>query len=214
MTVPQQNVFSQKGITLIEVVIYSALLFTIATLCYQFYQLNIRTYTIEKIKAELFLDLKLAITMMTKDIRLCGCDPLKSGHTGFINESDHNDRYDTDTNSIHLSADLVYPWDGKINDTNEEVMYFLYPQARGLYKLGRCTRHSRRPQPVAENILSLAFQYYDLSGNIMPDPPLPLKSIGSVDISITAQSVQPNPITGRMDKLSLQTRVWVRNSFL
>ena len=208
----KQYISSQKGLTLIEVIIYSVLLFTIALLCYKFYQLNICTYTCEKVKAELFQDLKFALSMITKDIRHCGCDPLNSGNLGFINEQDAKDRYDTDSNSIHLSADLEYPWDGKADGVNEEVMYFLYPQSKGLYKIGRCTGKRRIPQPVAENILSLAFHYYDTSGKRMPDPPLPLTAIGSVEISITAQAVQRNPITKRMDKMSLMTKIGVRNS--
>ncbi|MBF0450414.1 MAG: hypothetical protein HQK75_06910 [Candidatus Magnetomorum sp.] len=210
----KEDTLSQEGTTLIEVIVYAGLLSAITIACYQFYQLNICTYRIEKVKSELFQDLRMAVSMISKDIRLCGCDPLNSGNLGFINEPDNKDRYDTDINSIHMSADLVYPWDGKATAINEEVLYFLYPQTKGRYKLGRCTGKRRTPQPVAENILSLVFRYYDLSGKILPDPPFPLTAIASVEVSITAQALQPNPITRRMDTLSFQTRVWVRNNSL
>ncbi|KPA10747.1 type cleavage/methylation domain-containing protein [Candidatus Magnetomorum sp. HK-1] len=204
--------FSQKGLTIMEVVIYVCLISTITIICHQFYQVNINTYKIERERSELFQDLKTAISMISKDIRLCGCDPLNSGNMGFVNESDDKDRFDTDSNSIHITADLVYPWDGKATEINERVKYFLYSSVNGLYKLGRCTGNSIRPQPVAERIISMIFSYYDLSGKIMSNPPTPLSAIGSVEIFLKSQSLHPNPITKKFDTYSLKNRVWIRNA--
>jgi len=207
------HISDQNGLTLLEAVIYCSLLFIIVLSGYKYYQVSVRQYTTESQKAALFQDLKTAVSMITKDIRICGCDPLKKGNVGFVNETDNKDRHDTDANSIHITADLEYPWDGKASSKNETVIYFLYPQGNDLFKLGRCTGNSRRPQPVVENIVSLNFSYYDLSGQLMSDPPLPLKSIGSVAFSISAQSQQVNPLTKQKDMLTLQTRVWVVNNW-
>jgi len=206
------HISRQCGLTITEVVIYTSLMSIILLAGYQFYQVNMRQYYIESNNASMFQDLKTAVSMISRDIRLCGCDPLKKGFVGFANETDNRDRYDTDANSIHMTADLEYPWDGEAREKSETIIYFLYPQDNGLFKLGRCTGNSRRPQPVTENIVSLNFRYYDLSGHIMADPPLPLKAIGSVEISITAQSPIVNTITKQKDRLSFKTRVWVRNN--
>jgi len=206
------DISSQNGLTIIEAVIYLSLLFVVIISGYKFYQVSMNQYEIDSKKAALFQDLRTAASMISNDISLCGCDPLNKGLVGFVNEIDHKDRHDTDSNSIHITADLQYPWDGIASEKNETIIYFLYPQGKGLFKLGRCIGNSRRPQPVAENIVSLHFSYYDLSGQIMPDPPLPLKSIGSVEFSIVAQSHKVNPLTHKKDVLSFQTRVWVVNN--
>jgi len=202
------------GMTLMEVVVYVSLLGIITFSCYQFYMMIASQYRIEKNKSELFQDLRTALSMMTKDIRSCGCDPLRQGKVGFVNEASNKDRYDTDSDSIHITADLVYPWDGIASDTTERIIYFLYPQSSGLFKLGRCVGKSRRPQPVAENILSLVFRYFDQSGAVMSDPPSPLNSIASVEIKITGQSKDRNPLRKENDTLSFVTRVWVPNNCL
>jgi len=202
---------SNKGLTIIEVVLYASLIFTILLICFKFYQVNLNTYKIEMERSDRFQDLKTAIYMISTDIRKCGCDPLNTGNMGFINQPDNKDRFDTDSNSIHITSDLVYPWDGKADETNERIKYFLYSKANGLYKLGRCTGKSLRPQPVAEGIHSLVFTYYDLSGRLMSNPPFPLKSIGSVEVFIKSQSLQRNPITKNYDILSFKHRVWVPN---
>jgi len=209
----QNDISTQYGLTIIEAVIYTTLL-CITIICgYKFYQITMHQYTIESNKAALFQDLRTVVSMIYKDIRLCGCDPLQKGMVGFVNETHNNDRYDTDADSIHITADLEYPWDGKASEKNETIIYFLYPQDSELFKLGRCTGNSRRPQPVAENIVSLTFSYYDLGGQIMANPPLPLKSIGSVEFSISAQALQLNPLTHKKDVLTLKRRVWVINNF-
>jgi len=203
---------TKNGFTIMEVVIYICLLCFVIFAGYQFYSVTICRYRIESVKAALFQDLRTAVSIMSNDIRLCGCDPLNMGQVGFVNETDNKDRHDTDSNSIHITFDSEYPWDGKAASKNETVIYFLYPQGGGLYKLGRCTGNSRRPQPVAENILSLHFRYFDLSEQEMSDPPSPLKSIGSVEINITAQSQDINPISNAKDRLWFQTRVRVPNN--
>jgi len=211
--IPYQNHISKhNGITIIEAVIYTSLLCIIIISGYKYYQVSVRQFGIESKKAALFQDLRTAVSMISKDISLCGCDPLNKGLVGFVNETDNKDRHDTDANSIHITADLEYPWDGKALERNETIIYFLYPQNGELFKLGRCTGISRRPQPVAENIVSLHFCYYDLSGKIMTDPPLPLKSIGSVEFSISAESQNVNPFTQKKDIMTFKTRVWVRNN--
>jgi len=208
----QNHILKQNGLTIIEAVIYTSLLFIIVFSGYHYYQINLRQYGVESKKAELFQDLRTAVSMIYNDISLCGCDPLNKGLVGFVNETDSKDRFDTDANSIHITSDLQYPWDGKALEKNEIIIYFLYPQEKGLFKLGRCSGKSRRPQPVAENILALHFIYYDLSGKLMPDPPLPLNAIGSVEFKISAQSQTFNPFTNKKDKITLNTRVWVRNN--
>jgi hypothetical protein len=211
--IPFKNHISrQNGLTIIEAVIYTSLLFIIIVSGYKYYQIAVCQYGVESNKAELFQDLRTAVSMIYNDISLCGCDPLNNGRVGFVNETDNNDRYDTDANSIHMTSDLEYPWDGKALEQYETIIYFLYPQENGLFKLGRCTGNGRRPQPVAENIVSLHFDYYDLSGNIMSDPPLPLSTIGSVEFSIAAESSNINPFTHKKERVTLKTRVWVRNN--
>jgi hypothetical protein len=212
--IPYPNhIAKDNGLTIIEAVVYISLLFIIILSGYKYYQITLRQYRVESKKAELFQDLRTAVSMIYNDISLCGCDPLKKGLVGFVNETDNKDRYDTDANSIHITSDLEYPWDGKALEKNEVIIYFLYPQGKGLFKLGRCTGKGRRPQPVAENILSLQFLYYDLSGKLMSDPPLPLNAIGSVEFLISAQSQHLNPFTTKMDRITLKTCVWVRNNF-
>jgi hypothetical protein len=206
------NIFKQNGLTILEAVIYTSLMCIIIIAGYKYYQINVRQYGIESKKAEIFQDLRTAVSMISKDISICGCDPLNKGRVGFVNENDNKSRYNTDADSIHITADIEYPWDGKASKKNETIIYFLYPQGGGLFKLGRCTGNGRRPQPVAENIVSLHFVYYNLSGQIMEDPPSLLESIGSVEFTISAQSTKDPSLMNKKDSFTLKARVWVRNN--
>jgi len=210
----QLDIFKQNGLTILEAVLYTSLMCIIIISGYTYYQINVRQYEIELGKAEVFQDLRTAVSMISKDISLCGCDPLNKGFVGFVNVKDNKDRYDTDANSIHITADTEYPWNGKASEKNETIIYFLYPQGGGLNKLGRSTGKGKRPQPVAENIVTLHFNYYNLCGQIMSDPPSPLKSIGSVELLISAQSLKLNSVPNKKDVFTLKTRVWVKNNYL
>lgn len=202
-----------KGFTLLELIIYVGLAGLTTTCLYEIFLTTINLYNRHEIFVNTTQELRAAISLLTSEIRMAGCDPTGSGNLGFINEEDSSgkDRYDTDEDSINFTSDIIYPYDGFALGANEKVNYYLYPSNTGLKKLGRRTGAARSAQPVAENIVDLSFSYFNANNeNITSNPDL--KEIGSVQIRITANSKKADPITKRKKELSVTSFIRIRNA--
>ena len=200
----------KKGFTLVELLVYISISSIIILLAYSILSRTITTYHHQEQISSLYQDLQAAIDFMTKEIRLAGCDPLEAGNIGFVNVYDSEDRYDTDSNSIHFTRDIDSPPDGLTNNSNENICYYLY-NSGGINKLGRKTGTTGITQPVAENIVNLEFKYYksdgtELAGNFN------LNDIRLVEIYLTGHTSKPDPISKKRKEITLMTAIRIRNS--
>jgi len=174
-----------------------------------------KVYTSQDIFITQCQDLRSAIFMISREIRLAGCNPMGTQGIGFLNQEDPSgkDRYDTDSDSIHFSCDLSTPPDGKTDEPNEIINYYLYPDTGYLKKLGRRTGNQGSPQPVAENITQLVFTYFDQS-NTQIDPGLYPQKIACIRISLTGESFEIDPVTHKRQSLTFNAYVRIRNEIL
>ena len=63
----------------------------------------------------------------------------------------------------------------------------------------------------AENISSFGFTFYDLAGNEITDPEDNEGEIARVHIQLTAESEDPDPNSGKVQTITLQSDVMLRS---
>lgn len=207
-----------SGFTLVELLVSIAIFGVVLAAIGGLLNINSKLYFSKENTMIMTQDLRAAMNLMVREIRMAGCDPTGAGGIGFLNDTD--DRYNTDGNSIHFTIDTTDTAgtgspDGLVDGPNEDINYYLYT-TNGIQKIGRRTGGAGSPSPVAEYITALSFAYYDSSGAVL-SPPLStadLDNIYAVDISITAQTPECDPITHTKKSNSLTTRVKVRNAGL
>ena len=163
-------------------------------------------------------DLRASLGLMIRELRLAGYDPTGAGSIGFVDDAD--DRYDTDANSIRFTTDVTDTAgtgnpDGLTDGPNEDINYYLYTSG-GIQKLGRRTSGVSL-QPVAENITALAFTYTFADGGTgVPDETdgdttNDLDDIRSVQITVTAETAENDPLTKQKKTKAYTTTVKIRN---
>ena len=202
---------NQKAYTLVELIVYIAMsgIFTMTVL--QAYLTQTKIHKHQELLTSLNQELRTGINLMTKEIRMAGCDPLSTGLFGF--KDDDDDRFNTDSDSIHFTSDIDEPADGKASGSKENVTYYLYPSKGSPKKLGRKTG-SGYVQPVVENITELSFIYYDLNNDVIKNPSSSLDKIKSVKVTLSGQAYEADPLTNKLITMSVSSRIWVRNSGL
>jgi type IV pilus assembly protein PilW len=204
---------SNKGFSLVELLVYMLIFGIASTAMYTLFISNSKSHSSQENTMEMTQDIRGAMDLLMREIRMAGFDPTEIGGVGFVSTT--TDEYDTDSDSIHFTMD--YNENGALTDSNEDVNYYLYT-ADGIQKLGRRTGGSGNPDPVAEYVTALSFVYYDSAGNqITPGGGNPaftgtnLANIRSVQISITTETPNEDAITGSKKTRTMTSRVRIRN---
>jgi Tfp pilus assembly protein PilW len=154
----------ERGITLVELMIYVVLLSISLTALYNVLISNIRAYDSTETSLMMHQDLRTAMLMMERDIRMAGCDPtgILGNLTGILQ--------DTSSSSVpsvlHVNMDIYGA--GSTTAAGDDVTYSvdannnlirnaIYPTTNGLF--------SR--QILATNVIAIQFIAYDQNNNIV-----------------------------------------------
>jgi len=209
----------ERGFTLVELLVSMGIFGVVLTAVYGLLNSNTKSYSSQENTMIMTQDVRAGLDLMVRELRMAGCDPFGKGDIGFQDDTD--DRYDTDGTSIRFSLDTTDAAgtgdpDGLTTGPNEDINYYLYTPADGIQKLGRRLAGSGSPVPVAENVTALSFTYWDDSGTQI-DPAASLvnrRSIYAIDITLTAETPDIDPILRQKKTKTLTTRVRVRNTGL
>jgi type IV pilus assembly protein PilW len=192
------------GFTLIEVLIVltmsmilmGAVVSTMASLQ--------RSYTTQEVAADTQQDVRMAMVLMTRDIKQAGLDPIGTANAGFER---------ADSSYIRITSDRILAGDdeanGEIDDAGfERVSYFRDPSDNTLQiRLYEGSTGSEATHELARNITNLQLTYFDADGATTTD----LNEIRSVGIDLTARA--PAGLDGDVER-SYTTRVRCRNMSL
>lgn len=205
----------ESGFTIVELLIYMAMFVVVLSALYTIMISNTKSYSSQENKVAMTQDLRSAMNLMVREIRMAGCDPKDIDTVGFVNEDDvPSDRFDTDADSIHFTEDIDA--DGAIAN-GENINYYLYTPADGIQKIGRRTGGGAL-EPVAENITALTFSYRFADGDTgIPndggaDTTDDLEDIRQVQITITGETADVDAVTGVKKTRTQSAWVVVRNA--
>jgi type IV pilus assembly protein PilW len=178
-----------RGFTLTELMVSLVISGVLMTAVYAVFNSQQKSYAVQDQLASAHQNLRGAMNLMVKEIRMAGLDPLRDPTAG-ITQAEQNKivfRMRQDSND-----------DGQVDedDTLKEITYSLYDSGidADVAKddLGRKVGAGSN-QPVAQNIGALDFVYLDGDRNPLAFPILDLRNIRAVQITLVAKTAKPDP---------------------
>ena len=138
---------NQKGFTLTEILVTLVLVGIFSTAMLGLYVTNSRDYTVQTQVVDIQQNLRAAISMMAKDLRMTGYDPSFQASAGVLNAG---------INAITVTMDINEDWD--VADAGESITYALAG--------GNLERTAAAADVVAGNVVGLGFAYaFDANGD-------------------------------------------------
>ncbi len=169
--------YSNKGFTLVELLVALAATSILAACIYATYVTQLRSHITQKQTVEMQQNLRAAMQLIEREVRMAGYDPLRTASAGITTMLG---------NTIQFNMDLTE--NGVLGDPNESVRYALTTDAAGNQFLGRDAGGGL--QPLAENIDALNFVYLDNTATPTIDP----LRVRSVQVTIIARSGRVVPV--------------------
>jgi type IV pilus assembly protein PilW len=151
-----------------------------------------KAFSAQEQVAEMNQNIRAALDLMTREIRLAGYKTSTSTFDGIATAT---------SESIRILADLNQ--DGDTADDNEDVSYTYNAGALQICRNGVGL-------PVADNITNLSLQY-TLKDGTVTSAPANLADIRKVNISITARTSHPDQGTGMYRSITLTSDITPRN---
>jgi type IV pilus assembly protein PilW len=167
-----------RGFSLIELMVAMAIATILMAGTYTFYRSQLRSHVTQLVVVDMQQDARVAMYMMTREIRMAGCDP--QNNTGAAIRI---------ANAAEIAFDSDEDGDGAIDEDSERFYYGL--QAGNLVR--GSWEDDLTPDDlnlVALNIDALNFVYLDSAGNVTAN----LADIRSVQITLVARSGDQVPV--------------------
>lgn len=175
-----------KGFTLTELLVAIAISGVVMAGIYSSFYAQQKTFVAQEQTAAMQQNLRAAMYLMEREIRMAGYDPTGDAGAGI---------HTADTNGIRITKDTTddsgtgVP-DGDTGDVNEDVTYALFDaDGDGDMDLGRNDVNGVGNQAMAENIDALNFIYLDQNGS----PTANISEMRSVQITVVARAGRPDP---------------------
>jgi type IV pilus assembly protein PilW len=198
------NHLNTSAFTLIELLIAMLISGFVMAAIYTAYVSQNNIYHEQETVANMQQNIRAAISLMARDIRLAGYDPTGDTGSGFVhnvnfsNGASLTETVKTEATQIAFTADL--DGDGKIDqeledingDSNEDLteMEQISFRLNGSNLQRYSTANGANEwQTIAEQIDQLEFRYLQADGTVTADP----AKIRKVQISILAKSEFPDP---------------------
>lgn len=173
----QHRLGTNEGFTLIELMVAMAVTSILLAGIYTTYITQLRSHLTQQMTLEMQQNLRAAMQIMARDIRMAGYDPTKDADAGVVTMLANNFQFTADLNE-----------NGTTNvagvDTEEDVRYAINSNG----SLGRDIGGGL--QPVAENIDALNFVYLDEDRNVTTNP----NDVTSVQVTIVGRSSRTIPV--------------------
>ena len=151
------------GFTMVEILIAFFLVGVVSTAIYKVFISHNKSHAVQERVAEMHQNLRAAMFMMSREIRMAGYNPLRVPGIGIQTALADQLRFTMDTtggegdgtdNDLDGLADEDGESDGDDDDTNEDITYQLSGASL-----------ERNGNVLAENIQALNFVYLDAEGN-------------------------------------------------
>ncbi|MBN1662469.1 MAG: prepilin-type N-terminal cleavage/methylation domain-containing protein [Deltaproteobacteria bacterium] len=214
------------GFTLVELMIAMVVGFIVLGAVYSVFTYQNKQLSYQQQMSETQQNARMAMEMMTNEIRMAGYNPMKFDASGSgsalpvcqgatpVPDDEQDECIGILVASPHLikfNLDITDPYDGSTDGSNETITYGLYTSTAGgesVQCLGRKSSAAANYQPVVCPVESLNFTYHPLSGGNSEDE---VDKIKSVTVSVTAKTPQANLISGLGDTYTLTANIYLRN---
>ena len=182
----------QHGFTLVELIVAMAMTGIVMAAIYSTYKSQQDSYVAQEQVAEMQQNLRAALYMMTRDIRMAGFNPADSPNVdGFVTALPDDLGPVTSTDSTNIAFIIDRDEDGTVDtdDHNEQIAYRFDNANNRLEKfMYNASTNSWQWEIISENIDALDFVYRDQNGDPIVISATTLEDIRSVDITIVAKT--------------------------
>lgn len=206
-----EAVYSDRGFTLVEVMVALAISGIVLASIYSAFQSQQNSYVAQEQVSEMQQNVRIGLDMLSKDIRLAGYNPDGSAGTGFV-DGINFDAEPVNTNATRIAFTADLDGDGTIDVVTQDVdgngTIDMSDMERIAYRLNgtnlqRFSTGAVNWQTVAENVENIEFQYVLDDGSQTTTPTAAqLANIRNVRISILV-------ITEKSDKNYTNSRVYL-----
>lgn len=194
------------GFTLVELLITMVVSGLIMTGVYSAYVAQQRTATAQDQVTAMQQNIRSAMVILSRDLRMAGYDPTKNANAGFVetgsffNGGTLTEPVSSSAKTIAFTVDLDEDGtiDTLVEDVNGDGNKDMSEMEQVAYKMHstepRLLRYSTPTgaiewQTIAENIEAIEFRYLDEGGA----PTADFKKVVAVDVSILARAAYPDP---------------------
>ena len=222
---------SSRGFTLVELLIATAVLVTIGGATFVLLNQSQRSFRSQQDMTEVVQQARLSMDLITTYLRRGGNDPQKifetwgvpatipfghgtgpGSHAGIfpieVNSAQHILIHSDVTGSVTSGSTPTGDPDGTIDNLYEKVVVRYDSVARNLYM---DIADGSGEQLYADNISSFAFTFYDLAGTLITNPATNEAAITRIHVQLTAESEDPDPESGKIQTITLESDVMVRS---
>ena len=194
----KRNIKRQQGFTLVELLAAMVITGVVVGGIYSAYYSQQKSYLAQEEIAAMQQNLRAAMHLIERDIRLAGYDPKRSAGAGIKAAGANSIRF---TSDIHDGADnnangvIDEPGeegngDGDTADVGENITYLrLDPDGNGVFDLYRRDAVAGTDQLLALNVDAVDFVYLNSTGNVTAD----LGAIRSVQITMVVRASRRDP---------------------
>ena len=170
---------TENGFTLVEILISLAISAVVMSAVYQTYDSLQQCYHIQQEVAHMQQNLRAAMFMMVRDLRMAGYDPTGKAGAGIVTATPASPAIPAVDAVIKFTQDLN--GDRDTDDSGEDLTYSLYTSG-GIQKLGR--KNPTLNRPVAEYIDALDLVFLN-GDNVQTGT---VADIRSVQITLVART--------------------------
>ena len=170
------------GFSLIELLIALAVTSILLVGIFNIFLSQHRTYIAQDQIVEMQENVRAAMDIMLRDIRMAGYDPTEVGGMGITN-------IDEAIPSLSFTADINENGVIGASESNEDITY---RYDSNTLEIRRKSTTNDNLLPLVSNIQSLNFRYFDENGNLLPSP-VSAANVRIVEISITSRTSNPDP---------------------
>lgn len=169
------------GFSLVELLIAAAIGLVVLGAMYSVFTIQNKTFGNQEQIVELQQNVRAAMDMMSREIRMAGYDP-----AGVNSDSDPANNFSgVPVNASQLQVRADQNSDGAIDATSEENIVYAYNAANK-----QITRNiGAGAQSFAENIDAFTFAYLDGNGNVTAVS----ADVRRIEITITGRTARPDP---------------------
>ena len=184
---------SKAGFSLVELLMAVGISMVILLAIYQVFTITSKNFTSQNVAANAQQSLRTAISLIARDIRATGLDPVDTDNFGFEYAGMTKIRITAD------SPDGSGVFNGGIDEANFERITYEFQSDQIMQILYEGTA-SQNPESLISNIKNLQFNYFDMNNNDLIDygltpPQVPASdriNIRTVAVSITVEEPAGN----------------------
>lgn len=207
------KITGQDGFSLIELAITMAISLFVAIVVWDLFISHYKRYQTQTAILDAQQNASSGIDMMVREIRLAGYDPTGSAFDGnkLLSDGTIPKRIiEANEKKIHFLADIN--GDGNFSDEDDENEDITYELRNGETTLRRRSR--KGGQPLAENIESLRFAYFDKEGRMISIPVSDTSRIRMIEIYVRSRTERQDPdfrFDNGFRKREIRSSIFLRN---